>query len=482
MIVNDDDLTPLLQATASRSLDTCLRGARGLAVLGDPRAFGLLLQLSREPEVSARVEVCKALAALGDPRATDRLRSLLYDPDATVRDAAFTALARLQATEPLHYAAAGLNASFEDVRRRGLEALVRYLKESPREAEHAGPALELLARALNDNAPTVRGEAFKATLNIQAGGGGLHTLRFILQSIHADIRLEVLTEVLAQLSQPWAWNLLLEFYNDPDPGLRNEAFVAAVAKNKELPPLEAGLLAQYPDVRKLAVEALIKKHTAPAQVLLVKALADADRDVRQLALAALVGEGARGPLTEALGSPHADVRVRAARALARHGESAALAPLLALATAEEPAERERQADWLSLAESALEGIAELGDISALAALVPVLQSKQPTLRRLTARALAWVALPHHRETLHQAVQHSDAQVKYNAALGLAYAGDPLAASLVFSRRPTCSCQRTSSSSRLTRLDRPARIGSRSSWTRLTNRCERGRWSYSCFWN
>src|SRR5262249_9746458 len=57
------DYNPLLQAIASRALDTCLRGARGLAVLGDPRAFGLLLQLSREDDAPARVEVCRALAA-----------------------------------------------------------------------------------------------------------------------------------------------------------------------------------------------------------------------------------------------------------------------------------------------------------------------------------------------------------------------------------------------------------------------------------
>src|SRR5207302_2098309 len=90
------DLEPLLQATASRALDTCLRGARGLAVLGDPRAFGLLLQLSREEDPAARAEVCRALAALDDPRATDRLRSLLFDPEAAVRDAAFPAPTRLQ--------------------------------------------------------------------------------------------------------------------------------------------------------------------------------------------------------------------------------------------------------------------------------------------------------------------------------------------------------------------------------------------------
>ena len=86
-----DDLAPLLNAAASRSLDTALRGARGLALLGDPRAFGLLLQLSREDDASARVEVCRALAELGDAGAVDRLRSLLHDPAAEVRDAAFTA-------------------------------------------------------------------------------------------------------------------------------------------------------------------------------------------------------------------------------------------------------------------------------------------------------------------------------------------------------------------------------------------------------
>src|SRR5262245_39730560 len=117
--LGEDDLTPLLQAAASRSLDTCLRGARGLAVPGDPRAFGLLLQLSREQDPAARVEVCRALAALEDPRAADRLRLLLFDPEAPVRDAAFTALARLQAAEPLRCAEAALNTSHEDVRRRG---------------------------------------------------------------------------------------------------------------------------------------------------------------------------------------------------------------------------------------------------------------------------------------------------------------------------------------------------------------------------
>src|SRR5262249_28776922 len=35
--LKEPDYEPLLQATASRALDTCLRGARGLAMLGDAR-------------------------------------------------------------------------------------------------------------------------------------------------------------------------------------------------------------------------------------------------------------------------------------------------------------------------------------------------------------------------------------------------------------------------------------------------------------
>jgi ParB family chromosome partitioning protein len=430
--LTEADLEPLLQATASRALDTCLRGARGLAILGDTRAFGLLLQLSREADPAARAEVCRALAALDDPRAADRLRSLLFDSEAAVRDAAYSALARLHAAQPLQAAEAGLNAPFEDVRRRGLQALVDFLRQNRSAAESAGPALDLLGRALNDNFAGVRGEAFKAALNLQASGGGVRTLRFLLQSIHADIRREVLTEVMAQVQENWAWDLLLEFYNDPDPKLREEAFAFAVRKNKELLPLEGALRSQYADLRRQAVDALIKKRTAAAQPLLVLALADADKDVRQRAMGALVGEDAIGPLTEALASPHADVRVQAARALARHGAAVALEPLLALPTAPEPAERERRADWLALAESALEGLAELGAPGALAPLVPLLQSSQASLRKLAARAQAWAALPHQLETLRQALQHADPQVKYHAALGLAYAGDPLVASLVCS--------------------------------------------------
>ncbi|MEK6238061.1 MAG: HEAT repeat domain-containing protein [Planctomycetales bacterium] len=145
-----EDYDPLLQAAASRALDTCLLGARCLALLGDSRAFGMLLQLSRENETQARVEVCRAFSALEDPRGVRRLRSLLHDEAAEVRDAAFSALARLHQDDPLSAAEAGLKATHEDVRGRALQALIQEIKRRPPQSE-SEPGWRLLQQALNDS-------------------------------------------------------------------------------------------------------------------------------------------------------------------------------------------------------------------------------------------------------------------------------------------------------------------------------------------
>ena len=442
--LDEPDYDPLLQATASRALDTCLRGARGLAVLGDERALGLLLQLSREQDAAARVEVARALAALDDPRSAGRLRSLLFDADAAVRDAAFTALEKLNEADPLAAADAGLGATFEDVRRRGLQAVIAAARtKKPETADD--PAWRLLIRALNDAAPAVRSEAFKSALNLKIGGGGVNTLRFVLQSVHADVRREVLTEVMAQSGDPaqqadrngWAWGLLLEFYNDPDPKLREEAFEfatkgVATRKTRDLEPLEAALRSRYADVRKRAVEALVKKHSKAAQALLAGAVSDEDRSVRLTALDALIGDDVRDALHGALRSPHDDVHARAAKALARHGDAGALKPLVDLVTAPEPEPAERKAEWAKLLDTALDGLALLGDPGSLPHITPLLNSTNADVRKAAAMALAWVAIDRHPDSLRQAMQHADPQVRHHAALGLALGGEASAAPLVFS--------------------------------------------------
>src|SRR5438552_3239708 len=82
--------------------------------------------------------------------------------------------------------------------------------------------------------------------------------------------------------------------------LRAESFNFSVQKSKELQPLEAALMSQYADVRKLSVDQLIRKHTPAAVALLVKALSDPEKDVRLKALDSLVHSDAREALVKAL--------------------------------------------------------------------------------------------------------------------------------------------------------------------------------------
>src|SRR5207248_60996 len=78
--------------------------------------------------------------------------------------------------------------------RRALQLLISETrKKKPRNEDE--PTWQLMVRALNDSFQSVRSEAFKSALNLKIGGGGPDTLRFVLQSVHADIRREVLTEV-----------------------------------------------------------------------------------------------------------------------------------------------------------------------------------------------------------------------------------------------------------------------------------------------
>jgi ParB family chromosome partitioning protein len=428
--LSGDDVRPLLEAMASRSLDTCLLGARGLAALQDERAFGTLLQLTSEKLPAARVDACKALAELGDPRAAQRLRQMLRDGAGEVRDAAFTALSRLEEKAPLRAAEAGLLAPGDDVRGRGLTLLVRQLKKDAGKGD-ADPAVQLLERALNDTAKEVASEAFKAALGLELGGPGAAPLRFGLRSIHAEVRREVLGEVMGRIDEAWAPGLLHELFADPDAGVRNEAFDFSQrrGKGKAIEPLAAALAGKHADLKRKAIEALAKLGPSKGAVreLLGAALGDEDEKVRALAVTALPVDD----LVQAMESPHADVRALAAAARAGVGDPRALAPLLSLVTEKEPEIADKRAGWIDRVVRALGGLGELGSAegaagsevrSAVAALVG---HKEKAIRDAAARALGWVSRPGgDLGALRAALGHPDKDVKLEAALGLAQAGDP----------------------------------------------------------
>lgn len=441
--LGDVEREPLLQAMASRALDTCSRGATALATLQDSRAFGTLLQLSRESDTSTRVEVCRALKSLDDARGIARLRLMIRDPQASVRDAAFSALIRLEAERPLDAAEAGLMAEHEDIRRRALQVLIEDIKATPPISAQE-PAWQLLERSLNDAFPEVRSEAFKASLNLQFAGGGEKTLRFALASLHRDIRNEVLVEIMAQMQEPWAWPLLLELLRDPDAGLRKEAFDFALKRSKGrlLELLSATLDCPYSDLRAAATKELRGCKEEGSEELLFRSLDDEDEGVRQLGLEALLASGSPG-LSRVMKSSFPDVRARAAHARAIEGDEEALIPLLQIITEPEPELSDLRGRWQDRIRMALEGLAELGSEGAITSLEPLLESKDGATRKLAAKALASCSRPGHTALLQKALRHQDAAVRLEAALGLAACGDTTGTSIIFeSASPAQALQAT----------------------------------------
>jgi len=376
-----------------------LRGARGL---GAGRHAGFGPAPAAEPRAgsaAARFEVCRALAALADPRAADGCAHCCT----TRRPPSATRLHRRWPGQPTGRCTAPRPGSrrLRGRRRRGLEALVRCLREAPGDAERAGPALELLARALNDSSP---GCAARRSSRAEPPGGRRRPAHAALPPAEPARRRPPRSADRGDRPGPAAVGV------DPAPGVlqrprpaaaAQEAFTAAGGKNKELPPLGDRLFSLSIRTSAPRGRGLIKKHTAPARRCSSRRWPTPTRTCGNWSLGALVGgDDPGGGSTEALVSHHDDVRValRPGAGPAR-GRVRRLVPLLAPRWPPPPEPRSASAHgwhwlgglggWGGGGESALEGLAELGDPKALAPLVAY-APEQPCLAAATGRpSLVW---------------------------------------------------------------------------------------------
>lgn len=439
--LSPDDYQPLLLAISSRRVDTCLLGARCLSLLADSRAFAILMQLSSEEEASVRVQVCRSLGDLTDARALERLCMMLDDADVSVRDAAYSALEDIcHGHESLESTTApenGLSSNFPDIRLRALQSLVKLVRKSKSRKE--SPAVSLLKRALSDTDSAVRSEAFKVILNSQVGGGGEATLRIVLTSIHADVRREALTELMADEKQDWAQSLMLEMLNDPDPAIRKDAFEFQVKKHEsdsaddKIEWLHAAIKSSHADTREAACQRLIENRTPEAQEILKTAIEDESRKIRLLALRSLIDAGANDVLVLALDSQYIEVQLAAANALAKQGDLRSRDVLLNLVNQPWPEEEHARSVQAELVQSALEALGELADPTTLDAILKLTRHENIEVARSAAKSLNWIVSEDSLESVRPLLQHDDEQMQAAAAMAMALAGDPIAQDFVFSK-------------------------------------------------
>ncbi|MCY1018028.1 HEAT repeat domain-containing protein [Pyxidicoccus sp. MSG2] len=416
----ESDLEPLLAAMACRTADTAVRGARGLAQLGDGRALGALLQLSREPESAIRRQAATSLQALQDARARERLVWMLDDADADVRAAALDAVVALDVEAPLSAAEAALRSGHEDVRVRGLDRLVK-LGTATQGAE------PLLGDALEDESAKVRGEAFR-TLWAWNEKVPEKALDRALSGRFPDLRNRAV-EVLSQRgTEGWALERLRKSVEDRDAGVATaayEAWVKLAGKEKPEPHL-AALASTHAALRIAGAKGSVHAPVETLRSPLLKLVQDENVDVAVAALEALdkLVPNENGPLLAGIASAALYVRVRAAELLAPRGAEDIIEPMRVLIT-DKDLERLYPPAFLNpLRYRASRALASLGSRRLLNFFATVLVPHELSdIQEQGARGLATASRRGDEGYLLDALGHANVAVRSWAADGLSRLGD-----------------------------------------------------------
>ncbi|NRD55637.1 HEAT repeat domain-containing protein [Corallococcus exiguus] len=418
--LTEADLEPLLAAMACRMPDTAVRGARVLAQLGDGRALGALLQLSREDDAAIRRETAAALQALQDPRARERLVWMLDDADGDVRAAALTAVVALDADAPLSAAEAALRSGHEDVRVRGLDRLVKL-------GAKAEGAEGLLGDALEDESAKVRGEAFR-TLWAWNDKEPVKALDRALAGRFPDLRTRAV-EVLAQKgTDDWALERLKKSVEDRDAGVATaayEAWVKLAGKEKPEPHL-AALNTTHPPLREKAAKASVHAPAEAMRSALLKRVQDEHLDVAFAALEALdkLIPNENGPLLAGIAASALPVRVRASELLAPRGAEDIIEPMRGLITDKDLERMYPPGFLVPLRVRASRALATLGSRRLLGFYATTLLPHEVTdLQEQGARGLATASRRGDEGALLDALGHSLVAARSWAADGLSRLGD-----------------------------------------------------------
>jgi HEAT repeat protein len=375
---------------------------RALGRIGDPRAVVPLVGKVQDSVPDVRRVVARALGELGDARAASALMLAVQDALAEVRFEAVTALGRLRSEEavptlaplvegdpndaaasyypggrPAPQSGVGAgdvrNAAIHALGRIGTDAAVKVLlaalvKDDPAAARSAvrdalvaaGPRAGAAASVLLAGSPSGQAGAGAALVI-----GALKYKEGVPAVVHAmqrgAIPLRWALRGLAQIGSPAALAAVLEVLDDPDPTARKEAIRAAAAlldparvDGRPVDPARAALAdPATPIDEKIELCKMLGRTGAPRAQAVLLPLVKARPAALRLAVIEALGSLRSGSpesdkaLVDALDDEAAEVRQKAAVALARSGGAGAAPVLLDRLTL--AAEQDRGALGVALA-------------------------------------------------------------------------------------------------------------------------------------
>jgi ParB family chromosome partitioning protein len=418
--VSEEDREPLLAALACRTPDTAVRGARGLALLGDMRALGALLTISRDPQPALRRAAAGSLAALKDPRAKRRLAWMMSDGDAAVRDAALLCYGHLE-SDPIAVAAIALQSAHEDMRVRGLDRLVKEGKGNAR-------AEQILGDALEDESAKVRAEAFR-TLWSWHTAKPMEPLDRALAARFPDLRLRAVQELdaLAKKGDAAAQERVSKSIADRDVGVAKAAYTATLDRKgkADVGTHLAAIASTQAPIRALGAKDSAKAPFDQVRSPLTKLLEDSDAGVRIAAIEAIdaLSDSDHGALYVGLQSSHLDLRVRAAELLSARRDEQIVSPMQALIADTDLCKR-NPAVMTPLRQRAAMALASLGSPKLLRYFATeLIKDEDGHVREQAARGVSNASRRGEEGFLLDLLGHAELPVRSWAAEGLARLGD-----------------------------------------------------------
>lgn len=419
-VLTEADLAPLVAAAACRAPDTALAGAAALAQLGDGRALGALLQVSRDGDAAIRGRAASALAELGGAHACKRLAWMLDDAHADVRGRAFDALAAVHGNDAVALIEAALRSSQDDIRVRGLSLLVRAAERG------SGDVLGLLEDAIEDESASVRLEALR-TLWVLRKDEPFVVIERALAARFADVRRRAVDELVARKKDEKVPAMLKGAIGDRDESVAAAAYDALVdlAGKRDSNAHLVAMASTHAAIRVRGAAGAVHAPVDEMRSTLIKLLEDDAADVRTAAIESLdrLADKDDAPLRLGLQSSHLDLRVRAAELCAIRGQDALVDPMRALLLDKDLERRMTSQELSALRFRASSALATLGAPSTIRLFVDLLKDKDPLVREQAARGLANTVKRGHEGPLLDALGHADLAVRSWVAEGLARIGD-----------------------------------------------------------
>jgi HEAT repeat protein len=277
-IADQRAVRPLLRALTSSDGAVCAAAVTALAQAGGPEVIEPITGMLQHKHGHVRLAAVEALGSLGAARAVESLRALAQDPQWDVRRAVAETLGRLKDKRGVEALTQGLKDSDEDVREAAALALGTLGERS---------AIGPLVLALKDLGSGVRRIAAAALSRIDENWSS---------SVEARAAAEVLK---ASLYDPnpavrYIVGQILVGLGAMDPETHamaesGDVSVASIEKRRKLAVnLFLAILGDTdPDLRQAAAEALGRLGQRRAEPGLVRALRDADANVRLAAERAL---------------------------------------------------------------------------------------------------------------------------------------------------------------------------------------------------